>query len=311
MKVEKKYQGTIVPVIAPLTAKYQLDEGAVEKIFAHLYRNAASPFILGTTGESASFPTRYKENYLKAATSLKEGDKKLYVGISSNILEESVSFAKRCFDLGVDAVAATLPTYYHLSEDQMRKYFIQLADLINGPLIIYNIPATTHMSIPVSLIEELSQHPNIVGTKDSERSEKRLDESLNLWKNRSDFSHFIGWAGKSAHALINGSDGLIPSSGNVTPAIYYEMCKAVEAGDTELAFHYQHQSDMVGQLYQNERTLGESLSALKVLMSDLDLCQTHMMPPLHALSSQEESDLRKAFHELINKEKITVNLELC
>jgi len=308
MKTEKKYQGTIVPVIAPLTTDHKLDQEAVEKIFTHLYRSEAAPFILGTTGESASLPNSFKEDYLKAASKFRSKDILLYAGISSNILEDSIEFAKRCFDAGVDAVAATLPTYYHLSEDQMRKYFIRLADEIPGPLIIYNIPATTHMSISLKLMDELSYHDNIVGTKDSERSEKRLDESLRLWKDREDFSHFLGWAAKSAYALINGSDGLVPSTGNVTPAIYFEMCQAVIKGDSEQAYHHQSQSDMMGHLYQHDRSLGESLWALKVLMKDLGLCTSNMMPPLQGLSLQEENELRKAFHELINREKITLNL---
>ncbi|MRX46201.1 dihydrodipicolinate synthase family protein [Pedobacter puniceum] len=308
MKTEKKFQGTIVPVVAPLTHDFKLDKEAVERIFSHLYKSNASPFILGTTGESASLPQSYKEDYIKAAAKIRSTDVKLYAGISSNILAESIEFAKLCFNEGVDAVAATLPTYYHLSEEQMKRYFLELADEIPGPLIIYNIPATTHMSIPLSLMDELSLHPNIVGAKDSERSEKRLDDSLNLWKHRPDFSYFLGWAAKSAHALINGADGLVPSTGNITPSIYAEMCKAVLKGDEELAFHYQSQSDKLGHLYQHDRSLGESLWALKVLMNELGLCESHMMPPLCSLSLKEENELRKGFHELIKKEKITLNL---
>ncbi len=308
MKIKKKYQGTIVPVIAPLTADYKLDEQAVENIFDHLRKGEAEPFILGTTGESASLPQSYKEDYLKAAAKYRAKDTMLYAGISSNIVEESIAFAKMCFDAGVDVVAATLPTYYHLSEDQIKKYFLQLADAIPGPLIIYNIPATTHMSIPVKLLDELSYHENIVGTKDSERSEKRIDESLSLWKDREDFSHFLGWAAKSAYALINGSDGVVPSSGNVVPAIYYEMCKAVSNGDEQKAYFYQYQSDVLGNLYQKDRSLGESLWALKVLMKELGLCDSNMMPPLRVASQREEMELRKAFQELINKEKISLNI---
>src|SRR5688500_20096489 len=105
----------------------------------------------------------------------------------------------------------------------MKQYLETLADAIALPLVIYNIPATTHMSIPLNLIDELSHHPNVIATKDSERSEERLKQSLELWKDRNDFSHFLGWAAKSAEALINGSDGLIPSTGNLVPEVYSEM----------------------------------------------------------------------------------------
>lgn len=308
MKIQKKYRGTIVPVITPLTDRHLLDEGAVERIFHNLEKNEAIPFILGTTGESASIPNAVKEAYIQKAASLKKTGNMLYMGISSNCFEETVELAKRSFDAGADAVAATLPTYYHLSEEQMKAYFLQLADQINGPLIIYNIPATTHMSIPLQLIDELSYHENIVGTKDSERSDARLDQSLQLWANRADFSHFLGWAAKSAYALFNGGDGLIPSTGNLTPEIYCEMTRAVDAGNTEKAFFYQHLSDAVGNVYQSGRTLGESLRALKVLMHDSGLCEPHMMPPLSALHAHDEVSLKNAYHDLIRKEQATLNL---
>ena len=298
MSPEKKYQGTIVPLVTPLTDDYQIDTSAVVKMITHLQVNDAMPFILGTTGESASLPLSVKRAYVEEAVRLKTPDTMLYAGISAGCLEESAEFANYCFDAGVDAVAVTLPSYYALSESQMMRYFEQLAELITGPLIIYNIPATTHMSIPLSLINELSYHERIVGTKDSERNEERLNQSLKLWANRPDFSHFLGWAAKSAYALLHGSDGLIPSTGNLLPSIYRDMYRAVQEGNVELAYFYQNQSDVFGSLYQSGKTLGESLWALKVLMQEYDLCGTTMMPPLQPLSEKEAIQLRSAFAEL-------------
>lgn len=305
--MKNKFKGTIVPVVAPITSTFQLDADAVEKIFSYLYLHHASPFILGTTGESASLSKTYKKQFIEKALACKKSDSSLYVGISSNIVEESIDFAKRALDLGADAVVATLPTYYQLSYDQMKRYFLDLADEIAGPLVIYNIPATTHMSVPLSLIDEISQHPNIIGTKDSERSTERLDESLSMWKNRSDFNHYIGWAAKSAYAMINGSCGIVPSTGNFMPSIYHDLITAVEEGNHEKAYHLQEVSDALGDIYQQGRSLGESLWGLKVLMGELGLCNSYMMPPLYKLSKVEEMELIKKFHELIELENISLS----
>ncbi|WP_218160542.1 dihydrodipicolinate synthase family protein [Spirosoma endophyticum] len=302
--MKKKYQGVVVPLVTPLTDAYKIDGTAVEKMLANLQINEAMPFILGTTGESTSLPMSVKQRYVKEAARLKSADTVLYAGISSNCLEESVDFANYCFNEGVDAVAATLPSYYALSESQMKRYFEQLADQLNGPLIIYNIFATTRMSIPIPVIDELSYHPRIVGIKDSERSTDRLSESLTLWANRPDFSHFMGWAARSAHALLAGSDGLVPSTGNLFPGLYRDMLKAVQEGNEGKAYSCQNQSDAFGHLYQVGRTLGESLWALKVLMQEYDLCGTTMMPPLQPQSEQEEIQLKAALIELVEKEEI-------
>lgn len=301
MKKHKKFSGVIVPAVTPLTKSFQVDEGAVEKLFQQFYQHGISPFILGTTGESASLPIQLKEQYVKAAARYKKAGTILYAGISSNVQSESIEFAKFCADHGVDAVAATLPSYYALTEIQMKLYFETLAKAVPLPIIIYNIPATTHMSIPLPLIDDLSFHPNIIATKDSERSEERLQRSFELWKNREDFGHFLGWAAKSADALIGGSDGLVPSTGNLVPEIYEEMLKAVKGGDKAKAYGMQTLSDLYGGIYQSGKTLGESLWALKVLMHHKGLCETTVMPPLHALSSEEESKLIKEFLELKKK----------
>lgn len=298
MNTEKKYKGIIVPAITPLTPSFQLDEKAVEKIFSQFYQHNISPFILGTTGESASLSGKLKVDYLKAAAKNKKAVSILYAGISSNVFDESVEFAKLCADHAVDAVAATLPSYYALNNGQMLKYFEDLADAISLPLIIYNIPATTHMSIPLEVIDELSMHPNIVAVKDSERSEERLMKSLELWKERRDFGHFLGWAAKSAMALIGGSDGLIPSTGNLAPEIYSTMYNAFTESNFKEVYAMQQLSDKYGDLYQKDKTLGESLWALKVLMHEKGLCEAIVMPPLQSMADNEAEKLKTAFADL-------------
>ena len=294
----KRFSGVIVPAVTPLTRSLQIDDVAVGKLFDQFYKHSISPFILGTTGESASLPADVKEQYVKSAAKHKKAGTVLYAGISSNVVTESIEFAEFCADHAVDAVAATLPSYYALTEMQMKNYFETLADASPLPVIIYNIPATTHMSIPLQLIDELSHHPNIIATKDSERSDERLAQSLALWKDRDDFGHFLGWAAKSADALIGGSDGLIPSTGNLMPEIYDEMKKAVAAGDHAKAYEMQKLSDVYGNLYQSGKTLGESLWALKALMKQKGLCEDVVMPPLQSLSEEEKQKLIQAYTEI-------------
>jgi len=274
--MNKKYHGIVVPAITPLNTDRTLDQGAVEKLlplFPH-------PFILGTTGEAPSLPRSVKEQYIRLAGRGKTPGQQLYVGISSNCLPDSVEQATLAFAEGADVVVATLPSYYQLSETQMRTWFQQLADEIDGPLMIYNIPATTHHSIPLALIEELSHHPNIVGTKDSERDEQRLKESLQRWAGRKDFSYLLGWAAKSGEALLNGGDGLVPSTANFAPGLYTDLAAAAAQGDKEKVAHLQEMSDCLGNSYQSGRSLGESLAMLKLIMHNHGLCQPHMMPPL-------------------------------
>ncbi|QNL48393.1 dihydrodipicolinate synthase family protein [Olivibacter sp. SDN3] len=308
MNIAKKHHGLIVPLVTPMTADLQLDKEAVSRILLNLRQFNASPFILGTTGESPLLSHQVKIEYLETIIKLKPNNVKLYVGAPANAIKETIEFSKQCFGLGADAVVVSLPFYYKLSENQMRKYFLNLADQLDGDMIVYNIPATTHMSIPLTLIDELSFHENIVATKDSERSDTRLDASLKLWSNRKDFSHLLGWAAKSAYALLHGSDGLVPSTGNLVPSIYDEMVQALRLGLHEKAYYYQQLSDLLGNIYQAGRSLGESIWALKVLMQQVGLCQSYMTPPLLGMSVEEEERLKFSFNELVKEENIKLSI---
>jgi len=304
MTNKQKYNGIVVPAVTPLTKDFKLDHQALEKMFHYFHKYHVMPFVNGTTGESTSLPYNLKKDYILTASKLKRPGDLLYAGISSNCLEESVKLANIAFDAGVDAVAATLPSYYNLSEYQMLTYFEQLARQAAGPVIIYNIPVTTRMSVPLEVIDKLSYHDNIIGTKDSERSEERLKESLELWGGREDFCHFLGWAPKSTEALINGSDGLIPSTGNICPHIYSELYEAVKSGDHERAFRLQKISDHLGDVYQKGKLLGESLWLLKVCMNELDLCSEYVMPPLYPLGDEEKSKAIKNLQHVIEKNNL-------
>lgn len=294
----KKYSGVIIPTVTPLTASFALDVTALEKMFTHFYAHDALPFILGTTGEAASFSQAFKINFFQVAGKLKKENTLLYAGISSNCIEESIALVAAAKEAGVDVVVATIPNYYALSDEQTISYFETLANASALPLIIYNIPATTHVSLSLDVIDTLSKHPNIVGCKDSERSDERLAQSLHLWKDREDFSFFVGWAARSAPALMAGADGIIPSTGNVIASIYKKMKDAVANGDENTAQAMQVLSDRAGAVYQEGKTLGQSLWALKTLMHHYALCAPYVQAPLLPMHTNEVSVLIQNFEKI-------------
>jgi 4-hydroxy-tetrahydrodipicolinate synthase len=123
--------------------------------------------------------------------------------------------------------------------------------------------------------------------------------SIDLWKVRKDFSHLLGWAAKSAEALLAGSDGLVPSTGNVQPQLYADLYAASKNNDEVKAFSLQKISDELGNIYQSGRTLGESLWALKVLMKQAGLCETNVMPPIYEGDTDAGEKLSLAFDKIL------------
>ena len=297
-RLNKKYSGVIVPMITPFTVEGKIDKKAVEKIINSFIDSNVYPFILGTTGESASICEEERSNFVKTVCTEFSGKTTIYAGISSNSFNESVESAKKYFYMGIDVAVANLPSYYQLSPDQMLFYFENLASSIPGPLIIYNILATTHMSIPLEVVDKLSLHDNIVGLKDSERDLERLVKAIGKYHDREDFVYLLGWAAQSAHALALGCDGLVPSTGNFVPGLFQKLYEKIINEELDEGKELQLVTDRIASIYQKDRILGSSLAALKVMMNEHELCETTVLPPLTQLSNDEEQVIREKVRTL-------------
>lgn len=293
MKKQKPYSGVVVPMITPFTESGKIDVASVHKLVPHLTASGTLPFVAGTTGEGPSISRTEKRVLVSEACKAAAGSTPVYAGISSNCLAESVEEAKAYHDLGAAVIVATMPAYYPADPDAMLRYFTALADAIPLPLMLYNIPATTHLSIPIALVDKLSHHPNMAGFKDSERGLERIDEATRLWAPRDDFSYFTGWAVQSQYALQRGADGIVPSSGNLVPGVYQAILEAASNGDEQRAAKAQQKGDAVSALYQKDRTLGASLAAFKAMLRAYGLCEPHMLPPLYRLQQDKEEGLQQ------------------
>jgi len=247
-----------------------------------------SPLLMGTTGEGNS--VSQADGQLFVDTAVKAANERIliYAGLTGNCFAEQVQQAEIYSALGADVIVATLPTYYALTQEQMYEYYKTLADCITGPLMLYNILATTHMSIPVDIIRRLADHPNIVGLKDSERDLERMAQCIEIAKGRDDFAYFCGWAAQSAHSLELGGNGIVPSTGNYVPEMFQQLFDAAVAGDMATAYRLQDETNEIAKIYQKDRTLGQSLTALKVMMQTKGLCKPWMLMPLTRLSANEE-----------------------
>ena len=297
MAGDKKYRGVVVPMVTPFTKAGDIDIPAAKKVTEHVVAGGALPFVLGTTGEAASMSEQGRAEFVDAVVKQTAGRGLAYAGIAGNCFKTTVEAAKKYHDLGIDAVVAHLPSYYPLTPDNMLRFYEDLAEAVPGALVIYNITITTHMSIPLDVIEKLSHHPKIVGLKDSQKDEQRFEQALKLWANRSDFSHFTGTAVLSTMALLNGSDGIVPSTGNFTPDLYKQLYDAGVAGDEAKAQELQDLTNKLGRIYQKDRVLSQSLPALKVIMNEFGLCSEAVLPPLYKVSDAERADIKKQLAE--------------
>ncbi len=298
MKKQKKYHGVIVPMVTPVTESGKIDESSVDKLVDSVIRANGFPFILGTTGEIASNTYSNREHLAKHAASSVNGKKTLYAGITDNSIDKTIETGKKYFDYGVNAFVVHLPYFYPLTEDLMLKYYENLAEKLPAPVIIYNIFSVTHMSIPVNLIEKLSRHPNIAGLKDSERDFERVKKLAELFKDDENFSLFIGWTNKSSEALMMGFDGIVPNTANVVPDLFQSLYMAASAGNNEEAEKFQAKAELLSKLVQNNKTMARTIPELKTIMHSLGICEPSVLPPLEALTENEQEILINEYKKL-------------
>lgn len=292
MNIKGTYSGVIVPMITPVNGDLTIDQMAVHMILDTFVNAGVSPFILGTTGESASLPASLKSELVRVVADRVKGKTTIYAGISGNCLKETLEDAVRYQEMGVDVVVAHLPFYFTLTADQILDYFEKLASGVPCPLIIYNNPITVKQSVPLDIAEQLSYHQNIAGIKDSERGIERLDRSIQLWKNREDFVHLVGWTAQAAYALLKGSDGIVPSTANFIPELYQSLYTSAGKGDQTTAFDLQDRADRISDIYLKDRSVSQSIPALKYVMSLMGLCQSHVFPPLNEPDIKEQNKIR-------------------
>lgn len=299
----KKCEGVIVPMVTPFKTNGHVDLISAGRITRHLIDHGCIPFIMGTTGEATSIPANQRLHFANAVVEAANGDQPVYVGISSNCLEESIQMANDFSAAGANFAVAHLPFYYSLKPYQMKGYYLRLADSIDLPLVIYNISATTHMSIPVELVFDLSKHPGIRGIKDSEQDLERQEKTIEFCNEQEEFSHFVGWGAQCAYSLSIGSDGIVPSTGNLVPDLYKQLYYAAKSGDEKRAKVLQKMTDAISAIYQEGRNLSESLAGLKVMMNELELCGKKILSPLVELAPGEEHKILADMKKMNVKEK--------
>jgi 4-hydroxy-tetrahydrodipicolinate synthase len=173
-----------------------------------------------------------------------------------------------------------------------------LLDGLCGPLIMYNIPPLANVSIPLEVVGQLIGHPRLAGIKDSENDWKRLEELLQRFGGRPDFSIFVGVGALMAQGLKRGADGIVPSVGNLIPDVCHDIWAAAKRKDWAGVDRCAARMNAVAGLYQKGRTLGESLAALKGALHGRGLCGLGVLPPLRPLPETELKPLRKAMAAL-------------
>jgi len=286
-------------MVTPVTADGGLDELAVVRIVEFLVAGGVhGVFVLGTTGEAPSVPAMIRQRLVQLVVQVAGKRVKVYAGISDNSLTDSVDAGNQYLKLGVDALVAHVPSYFAVHPEDSLIYFNELSDRLHGDLILYNMPMTTKVSIPIDVCKETSRKRGVIGIKDSENNADRMTELLRELGGRESYSVFVGTGPLMAKGLLEGADGIVPSAGNLVPRLCREMYDCATNGGRDKVDALHQQFMKISGVYQKGRSLPQSLSSLKGAMTWLGLCGPDVFPPLKPTTAAQRLTLRAELAEL-------------
>jgi dihydrodipicolinate synthase/N-acetylneuraminate lyase len=279
---ESTWRGVVVPTLSPFTPDLKVDAPAIGRIVERLVgAGIEGIFPLGTTGEAASIGFAQRREIVEATVKAVQGRSTVYAGVAANALSESIAAAKEYATLGgVSAVVAHPPSYYAIGDDEMHAWFARLADASPLPLVLYNIPQTTHLNIALPVVAKLARHGNIVAIKDSSPDTQRIADLLAQCGGLGGFPVILGNSSLFTHGMKLGGVGLVPSGAHVVPAEYQAMYVAAMDKNWPEVERLQAVTDAAVQPYLKGRSIGGGLAKLKQILSTQGICGPTMMPPL-------------------------------
>lgn len=282
------FSGIIPPMVTPLLSdNLSLDVDGVKHLVEHLVSGGVHGiFILGTTGESTSLSYKTREQLIVESCKAVNGRVPVFVGITDTSIEESVHLALIAKNAGAAAVVAAPPYYYGLGQEELYKYYWSLADQVSLPLFLYNMPSHTKINIDVKTVVRLSEHPNIIGLKDSSANAVYFQSLCYLLK--TNFSLLVGPEEITAETVMMGGNGGVNGGANLFPKLYVALYDAALAKDFAKIEVLQ---DLVMEISTRIYTVGSYgssyLKGLKGALSALGIVNGNIAPPFTTFDEKE------------------------
>lgn len=209
-----KIKGIITAMVTPLS-EGGINEAATRKLVNKLINDGVHGlFVLGTNGEFYALSEAEKLALVKIVVDEAAGRVPVFAGSGGISTEEVIKVTNQFAELGVDAVSVITPYLIKLSDEELIQHYQTIALNTNLPMILYNIPANTQLSINESVFKELIQLSQIIGIKDSSGKLENIQMYLET-NDREDFSILIGSDSLILPALQMGVDGAVAATSNV------------------------------------------------------------------------------------------------
>ena len=221
-------QGSFVALVTPMLANGSLDFNALEALVEwHIESETNGIVSVGTTGESATVSVPEHLEIIKKTIDFVDGRVPVIAGTGGNSTQEAIDLTQTAAELGADYALIVTPYYNKPNQEGLFQHFIKIADSVEIPQILYNVPSRTACDLRPDTVMRLASHQNIVGIKEALDSSERLSELIRISQSVADqknFSVFSGDDPSFSSFMANGGDGVISVAANIVPKYISQIC---------------------------------------------------------------------------------------
>jgi len=226
--------GSIVAIVTPMQDDERLDyERFKSLIDFHIEQGTDGIVVVGTTGESPTVDFDEHKELIRAAVAHARGRIAIIAGTGGNSTAEAIELTESAKNAGADAALSVVPYYNKPTQEGMYRHFRTIAERVDIPQILYNVPGRTVADLATETTLRLAQVPGIVGIKDATANIERGSELLR--RAPKGFSVYSGDDASGLALILLGGKGIISVTANVAPRMMHEMCAAGLAGDLQKA----------------------------------------------------------------------------
>ncbi len=282
-------KGSLVALITPMNQDGSINfEHLKSLIDWHIDNGTDGIVAVGTTGESATLDV--DEHLAVIEATVKHVNKRVPViaGTGANNTAEAIALSKAAEKIGADYSLSVVPYYNKPSQEGIYQHFKAIAEATSIPMIVYNVPGRTVVSMSNETILRLAEIPNIVGVKEASGD---IGRDIELINNAPEgFTVLSGDDPTGMAFMLSGGHGVITVAANVAPKLFADMCRASLAGDIAAARQLNNQLIPI----YNTMFCEPSPAAPKWAAAALGKCEANVRLPLVALTEDGQAKVRRA-----------------
>lgn len=283
------FKGSLVALVTPFDGNNRVDYASLKRLIDfHVERGSSGLVIAGTTGESPTLRRSEHIELIGRSVEIAAGRIPIIAGTGSNSTSQSIELSLAVADPGLAAYMAVVPYYNKPTQEGLFQHYTAIADAIDKPLLMYNVPGRTVADLLPETIARLATHENIFGVKEATGNIERLKQIQDLVAD--DFMLYSGDDFTLRPFIEQGGHGVVTVSGNVAPRQVASLCELASAGKKEEA----RALDERLQPLNTALFIESNPIPVKWAVSQMGLMLPYIRLPLTPYSEQYHEEMRSA-----------------